>query len=90
MKNSVILGYDPGGNHSHGVAAASMSDDQIVEVTTATCATAADALAWLLDHKNIIGIGVDTLVAWCLGPSGWRAADKWLKRQYPVCQASVV
>jgi len=90
MSMSVILGYDPGGNHSHGVAAASVAGDRIVGITTATCETAADALSWLQSHERIVGVGVDTLAAWSLGASGWRAADRWLKRQYPNCQASVV
>lgn len=36
-----------------------------------------------------VAAGVDTLLHWCDGPSGWRPADRWLRKTYPKSALSV-
>jgi hypothetical protein len=36
-----------------------------------------------------VAAGVDTLLHWCDGPSGWRPADRWLRRTYPKSARSL-
>jgi len=85
--NQVFLGFDPGGKNGFGVA---MLVGQ--EVTTNTVSTVADAVSWAVGQCGArvpVAAGVDTLLHWCDGPSGWRPADRWLRTTYPKSAVSV-
>lgn len=89
----IFLGYDPGGNNAHGVATLVVSPTGVVtSAGTHLFATAANAAAYFanaLAQGDVGGIGVDTLTEWCLGRSGWRPADQWLRSTYPRVAGSV-
>jgi hypothetical protein len=62
------------------------------EVTTNTVSTVADAVSWAVGQCGAsvpVAAGVDTLLHWCDGPSGWRPADRWLRTTYPESAVSV-
>jgi hypothetical protein len=85
-----ILGYDPGGNGGHGVAALFIGDlCEPLQIVTATCNTVSDATEWFAQFDQPVGIGIDTLTKWSTGKSGWRPADLWLRSQYPEVSLSV-
>ena len=42
------------------------------------------------DLSSVIALGVDTLTCWGTGASGWRPADRWLRKQYKTVQSSVM
>jgi len=44
----------------------------------------------LILEKYHVAAGIDTLTVLSMGNSGWRAADRWLREQYPHVQNSVV
>ena len=84
-----VIGYDPGGNGAHGFAQATIRDGVIREVTTETLATVEKVTEQILDTKTLLGLGIDTLTCWSTGPSGWRPADRWLRRNYDRPKNSV-
>ena len=92
-----VLGYDPGGNHAHGLAILEVmhQGDLWVPHGTAMAADCADVHEVIRRAEAAIGsspllaCGIDTLTAWCGGPAGWRAADLWLRKTYPQVQGSV-
>lgn len=87
----VVAGYDPGGNGNHGVALLTLENGTVSKpVAVQTCATASDVLDVLLGVEGLIAIGIDTLMAWCTGHSGWRPADTWLRSEYSDVLSSVV
>lgn len=70
----IYIGYDPGGNGAHGVAA--INGEHAV---CATVATALDSIVWLTqqcDQQTPAAFGLDTLTLWSTGPAGWRPADR--------------
>lgn len=89
------LGYDPGGNGKHGVAAICVQADAVVKIELDTVDAASDVLKWFLCQNRIarlgpaVGIGVDTLTYWSGGNSGWRNADIHLRGTYPDVAGSV-
>lgn len=89
------LGYDPGGNGKHGVAAICVQADAVVKIELDTVDAASDVLKWFLCQNRIarlgpaVGIGVDTLTYWSGGNSGWRKADIHLRDIYPDVKGSV-
>jgi hypothetical protein len=88
-----FAGYDPGGDGAHGVADLIVDDSgRVVHVQASDVQTADDALSFLYAgtaEQITTGVGVDTLTEWCLGPSGWRPADVWLRQTYPTVANSV-
>jgi hypothetical protein len=42
------------------------------------------------DRNKPDAAGIDTLMFWETGASGWRAADGWLRQKYPRAIKSVV
>lgn len=88
--NGTIVGYDPGGNGSQGVAKLSISASQCTAIEVCTLDTAEDVISWIDEVDDLIGIGVDTLACWSTGSSGWRAADIWLRKRYKEIHQSVV
>lgn len=85
-----ILGYDPGGNGAHGVAALSVDDLYTpTEMVAETKRTVDAAIGWFSQFVDVAGIGIDTLTKWATGESGWRPADLWLRNHYPTVVLSV-
>lgn len=85
-----IIGYDPGGNGNHGVACLTVNADFTpVTVTCQSVETVGDAIAWASSLTDIVGVGIDTLTRWSTGRSGWRPADRWLRKHPPFVGKSV-
>lgn len=89
QRTGTILGYDPGGNGSHGVAFFSFEQGRITRHKIDTLQTANDVIDLVCALENLIAIGIDTLTCWSTGPSGWRPADLWLRRRYKSVIQSV-
>lgn len=85
-----IIGYDPGGNGSHGVALARYVNGELISIEVETYNTANSVLDIMLSCADLMAIGVDTLTCWSTGESGWRPADRWLKEHYPITTNSVL
>ena len=84
----LFLGFDPGGLQGFGVACL-----QGEKVEAATVSTVAAAMNWAEAACSIrapMAAGIDTLLHWCDGPSGWRPADQKLRAIYPAMRASVM
>lgn len=87
--NGCWLGYDPGGDGKHGVAAIRVEDGVVTEIELETAEAAHDVVTWFSCRSRAarlgraLGIGVDTLAYWSGGPSGWRHADRFLQCRYP-------
>ncbi|WP_444926998.1 hypothetical protein ACJJI4_02990 [Microbulbifer sp. TRSA002] len=77
-----ILGYDPGGNGVHGVALATINDNQILDLEIQTLSTAEDVIKFASQATTVDVLAIDTLTIWSTGLSGWRPADRWLKQRY--------
>jgi len=90
LPKGLIAGYDPGGNGGHGLAMASIIEGRCIRLVTRTLDDAEAIISVLEQAEDLYAIGVDTLAAWATGPSGWRAADLWLRSRYPQVRASVV
>jgi hypothetical protein len=85
-----FVGYDPGGNGRHGLAALTVADGRPVAVDVGTLADAEAVLQRVEAVADLAGVGVDTLTCWSTGPSGWRPADRWLRAEHPEVRPSVV
>lgn len=88
--NGTIAGYDPGGKNKNGFAILEIQSGKPVNIAITTLANAEAVINKIIAIKNIIGLGVDTLSCWGTGHGGWRPADKWLRRKYPVVQNSIM
>jgi predicted nuclease with RNAse H fold len=80
LNTRVFLGFDPGGKNGFGVAVLAEH-----EVATTEVSTVADAVRWAVSQCGTsvpVAAGVDTLLHWSDGASGWRPADKWLRQTY--------
>jgi hypothetical protein len=91
---ATALGYDPGGDGRHGVAAIQTATGEAPRAEVATVATVEHAVAWLVerlprDPRARVAIGIDTLTMWSTGSAGWRPADAWLRARYPAVVKSV-
>lgn len=88
LHDKVFLGFDPGGQDNFGVA---LIQDRTVAV--ATVSSVSDAVAWALAEcgsKYPLAAGIDTLLHWCDGRSGWRPADLALRQSYPSARSSIL
>jgi hypothetical protein len=85
-----IVGYDPGGNDHHGVAALIVDDGRPVDLSFTTVRNAQAAFQWFTAEGIPLAAGIDTLTVLSTGDSGWRPADRWLHQQYQQVQNSVV
>ena len=85
-----VFGYDPGGNDKHGFASAKLRDGKVHDLTTKTCCNAEEVVESILTAEDPIGIGIDTLTCWSTGRNGDRPADRWLRREFPRAEKSVV
>jgi hypothetical protein len=84
----IVLGYDPGGSGANGVALVNGS-----EVHTGTVDTVSAAVAWARDRLGSNApdaIGLDTLLSWSTGRSGWRPMDWHLRKRYSAVRNSVI
>ncbi len=91
-----IVGYDPGGDGAHGVAACAVHQEdgrwRVKGLHFASSRCLEEAAEWVQTHTldgPLLAIGVDTLTEWNGGSAGWRPADRWLRRAYPTVQNSV-
>jgi hypothetical protein len=84
-----LIGYDPGGNGSHGLALIEFVESKPVAVEIDTYSNANQVINRISAISNVLGIGVDTLTYWSTGDSGWRPADRWLKGQYKSITNSI-
>ena len=96
MTRACLLGYDPGGDHSHGLAVCEVSQvdgrwsPQAIQVSTVSTVT--EALAWVESKAagaRLLAVGLDTLTEWNSGSAGWRPADLWLRSSYPAIIRSI-
>lgn len=92
----LFLGYDPGGDGNHGVAAVRIAEDGSLEEPDTHCLRdAAEVMDWLRSLRNARALGIDTLLAWSptggrRGRSSGRACDGALRRKYPEHSKSVI
>ena len=86
--NAIYLGFDPGGHRAFGLA--------ILEhgrVLSATVSSVEEAMSWTVsacDGREPVAAGIDTLLHWSDGASGWRPADKKLRMAYPAARSSIL
>jgi hypothetical protein len=90
MRNDsgIYLGFDPGGHRAFGVA---MLDRD--RVLSATVSSVEEATSWAVSTcggLEPVAAGIDTLLHWSDGASGWRPADKRLRMAYPAAQSSIL
>jgi predicted RNase H-like nuclease len=80
------FGADPGGMNAFGVALLQPDGSFATEVVS----SADEAVAWL-DRKatSIDGAGIDAPLWWSSGPSGDRAADQYLRKQFKKSAGTV-
>lgn len=90
MQSAIFIGYDPGGNNCHGLAELHVENGKATRLVTMTLHTVEDVVSHIEKLPSLTALGVDTLTCWSTGPSGWRPADRWLRRRYPQVQQSVV
>lgn len=88
--NGTIAGYDPGGNNKNGFAILEIQNGKPINITITTLTTSEAVINEINLIRKLIGLGVDTLSCWCTGNGGWRPADKWLRKKYPVVQNSIM
>ena len=87
--DGTIVGYDPGGNDSHGLVFAQFREGELENISLGTYGTADLVIKAISGCSDIIAIGIDTLTCWSTGRSGWRPADRWLKKKYPKITNSI-
>jgi hypothetical protein len=90
MQSGIIVGYDPGGNDSHGLAERHFHDGKVTSLSMRTLRTVERVMERVESLSSLAALGVDTLTCWGTGISGWRPADRWLRNQYKSVQGSVM
>lgn len=80
--SGAILGYDPGGNSSHGVAICRFVNGLPVQLSTRTCEAVEDVISLAEEVEDLKAIGTDTLTCWSTATSGRRPADLVLRARY--------
>lgn len=86
----IIVGYDPGGNNSNGIAVIEIVNSRPENIIIETFENVESVIQKIVNCDNLIGVGVDTLSCWCTGKSGWRPADLWLRKKYPQIKNSIM
>jgi hypothetical protein len=85
MMRIYVLGCDPGGADSNGIAIAELVPDvPVVKPTllTHTTSTVRGAIDWIMGETGdgkIAALGIDTLTCWSIARSGERPADRFLR-----------
>lgn len=90
MYTGHVVGYDPGGDGTHGIAVLRVEGGAAAFVTMLTLMTAEDVISHISSLRNLLALGIDTLTCWSTGRCGWRPADRWLRSTYPMAVKSVV
>jgi len=90
MADELIVGYDPGGDGTHGVALLSLVDGRAEAARTRTFQTTYEVIQYMEGLGTVAAIGVDTLTCWSTGAGGWRPADRWLRDRYKNVRNSVM
>lgn len=88
---SLFLGYDPGGDAANGVSVFAIQGGARACATSLVESVDA-ALHWFeerLGGREPTALGIETYLFWETGTGGWRAADHWLREQYPTVRSSV-
>jgi hypothetical protein len=84
----IALGFDPGGGKAFGCAAIAVEGTCVV--ATATVSSVDQAVDWAKSgFGQIVAVGIDTLMFWQTTAAGWRGADEWLRKRYPLVKNSV-
>lgn len=86
--SETFLGFDPGGANRFGVASITSSN-----ISFETVGSIKEALDWSVeacDDREPNAAGIDTILHWGTGRSGFRYADKWLKEKYPASAVSIM
>jgi hypothetical protein len=78
--DGTIIGYDPGGNWGHGLAKLYIRKSSIIKAHTETLDNTERVIQAIEKESSLLALGVDTLTCWGTGESGWRPADRWLKK----------
>jgi len=86
----LYAGYDPGGNGNHGFALLTVKGCNPCKFCVDTLKTTEAVLARIRELPDLAGLGVDTLTCWSTAESGWRPADRRLRKMYPEAQNSVM
>lgn len=84
-----FVGYDPGGNGSHGLATLAVTGGRPSALRVETLPNVEAVSRRVEAVGDLTGVGVDTLTCWSTGPGGWRPADRWLRAAYPEVRPSV-
>lgn len=84
----IFLGFDPGGGSSFGCWI--VSDRKIEGGTVGSVDEAIDWTRRVCADFKPAAAGIDTLLFWQTTPSGWRGADEYLRRRYPLRRNSVL
>jgi hypothetical protein len=85
-----VIGYDPGGDGTHGLAILRLEAGRAVSTTTVLCETAEEVISRVSSMGQVLALGTDTLTCWSTGRCGWRPADRWLIAKYPKARKSIV
>jgi hypothetical protein len=88
-----VLGYDPGGSRSHGVAILCLDAGGVLTGKVATLRNVHEVFTWFRDGcaEAPHAVGIDTLLAWpTQSNAGWRCVDSHLRETYPAVANSVV
>src|SRR4030042_857330 len=85
-----IIGYDPGGNGYHGFAVLHISSGKVKNVNSSIHETAEDVIRDIKNQGKLLAAGIDTLTCLSTGSSGWRPADRWLRKKYKDVRNRIV
>jgi hypothetical protein len=88
LHTDLFLGFDPGGDKRFGVASLIGS-----KVSFGTVGSIKAAIDWAIETSNgtaPCAVGIDTILHWATGKSGFRQADEWLKEKYPNALGSIM
>lgn len=69
MQSGLVVGYDPGGNHAHGVAELQVHNGKATGLSTRTVKTTEDVVSLIERLQPLAALGVDTLTCWGTGVS---------------------
>lgn len=87
-----FIGYDPGGAKTNGAAIIRVETPGAIRAEVMTGESVDEVIDWLSEKERgtVVAAGIDTLLCWGTGPSGWRPMDNHLKEKYPTVSQSVV
>jgi hypothetical protein len=86
----IILGFDPGGEI--GLAVTRHSSTGSVSASVDSADSVDSAINWAMqqcDGQAPTAAGIDTLLCWGTGKSGWRPMDTYLRQSFPEVMVSV-